>query len=49
MKLTIIIFALIVLVISYKIFTREKYIELINDEKEDFKNIMIYRYEDFNI
>lgn len=49
MKLFTVLLALIILYVAYRYFSKQKYIELDNDEKEDFKNIMIYKYDNFNV
>jgi hypothetical protein len=48
MKITIIMLTILILLITYVYFTRQKYIE-ISSEKEEFKNITIHKFENHNI
>lgn len=47
MNILVIIMALLILLCAYNYFNNEKYIEL-SSKKEDFKNIMIYKYDNIN-
>ena len=49
MNILVIIMALLILLCAYNYFNNEKYIELSTvKKKEDFKNIMIYKYDNIN-
>ena len=49
MRYSVILIAILLLIFGYIYFSnRKKYVEL-KDEKEDFKNVVVYRYDDLNI
>ena len=48
MRYSVILIAILLLIYAYIYFgNRKKYVEL--KEKEDFKNVVVYRYDDLNI
>ena len=49
MKLTIIIIAILLLIFAFIYFSRQKFIELKIDNKEEFENIKVYKYDNINI
>ena len=49
MRYSVILIAILLLIFAYIYFgNRKKYVEL-KEEKEDFKNVVVYRYDDLNI
>ncbi len=44
----LIIIAVLLLIIAYVYFSRQKYIEIPKEEKEDFKNVNVHRFSDCN-
>jgi hypothetical protein len=44
----LIIIAILLLIFAYVYFSRQKYIEMPQEEKEDFKNINVHRFNDCN-
>ncbi len=49
MRYSVILIAILLLIFAYIYFgNRKKYVE-IKEEKEDFKNVVVFRYDDLNI
>lgn len=48
MKYSVILIAILLLIFAFIYFSRKKYVEL-KEEKEDFRNVVVYRYDDINI
>jgi len=49
MRTSILLIALLLLIFAYIYFSRQKYIEIVEEKKEHFKNIIIHKYENLNL
>ena len=49
MRLTVVMIALLLLIFAFIYFSRQKFIEIKNDNTEEFENIKVYKYDNINI
>jgi hypothetical protein len=49
MRLTVVMIAILLLIFAFIYFSRQKFIEIKNDNKEEFENIKVYKYDNINI